>query len=82
MIVSVPTMAGGLVTVLELSATTGALALPGFGRSQGPAIQSQYVLVSTAPMATIRRRLSNEDRVKIAQSLSIGTEKTLYFTFT
>jgi hypothetical protein len=73
MIVSVPTMAGGLVTVLGLSATIGALALPGFGRSHGSAIQSQYVLASTNPMATTRKRLNSEDRVKIAQPIKRKT---------
>lgn len=66
MMVSVPTIAGGGVTALALSATTGALPLPRLGRSQGPVVQSQYVLVSTNPTATTRKILSNEDLVKIA----------------
>ena len=81
MIVSVPTIAAGGVTVFELSATTGALALPELGRSQGPAVQSQYVLASTNPMATTRKMLNNEDRVKIVQSFNLNRKKTTLFYF-
>jgi hypothetical protein len=77
MMVSVPTRAGGGVAVLALSATTGTLPLPGLGRSQGPAVQSQYVLASTNPMATIRKRLNNEDRVKMVQSFNLNRKRTL-----
>jgi hypothetical protein len=77
MMVSVPTSAGAGVAVLGLSATTATLPLPGLGRSHGPAVQSQYVLASTNPMATTRKRLSNEDRVKIVQSFNLNRKRPL-----
>jgi hypothetical protein len=77
--VSVPITDRGLVTALASSTAIGDLAFLGFGRSQGPDIQSQYVFVSTNPMAAIRRRLSNDDRVKIFDSSQSGSKK--YFIF-